>query len=136
MVKKLSAVSIVAIIGIFLGCPRTTEITPTPPEINDQAMCKVACDHIGPEGLRCDEGLPIDMGKACLADTQCDTHQLCSAGRCIVTCERFCIDTENNGVWLDPTCVSTVKSCSEIDSCPRTIVKKCSGNECYVPERR
>ena len=137
MIKKLSAVTMVVIITNILGCPQgPLKVTPQPPEVTDQAMCKEACDHIGPKGLNCDEGRPIDMKMSCKSDNDCNTNQSCnSSGRCEVSCERFCIDTENNGVWLDPVCVAHVKSCSEIDGCPAAI-PVCSPNSCPVPETK
>lgn len=136
MLKYLSAVSMVTFLVNILGCPQGIQVTPQPYEITDQGMCKAACDHIGPSGLDCDEGKPIVMKGLCKVDTDCDTNQTCNAsGRCEVTCERFCIDVENNGVWLDPTCLSKVKSCSEIDNCPATHPVACTENECKMPPK-
>ena len=138
MTKKLSAVTMVLIAVNIFGCPKTfTGVTPQPPEVTDQAKCKEACDHIGPKGLNCEEGMPIDMKKLCKVDVDCDTNQTCNvAGHCEVSCERFCIDTENQGVWLDPVCVAGVKTCSEIDKCPAPVpAAACGPNECPLPPK-
>ena len=90
------------------------EPTPLPPDIH---MCKVACDHIGPpttenpDALNCPDGQPIDMlpdGGGCefgVDEVNC------------VSCEKFCKDTMNQRVWLEPTCVSQIVSCDQIESC-------------------
>jgi hypothetical protein len=122
MKKKIAAVTILSIVACFLGCPHTNEITPMPPKITDQDQCAPACANL--QKLGCEEGKPIDMKRACSADTDCDSHQTCAAGRCTASCETFCRSTENAGVWLDPVCVSKITSCGQIDSCPMLEKKK------------
>ena len=104
----------------YLGCPHT-EVTPMPPTVTDQNLCPAACANL--QKLGCDEGKPIDMKRACLKDGDCDTNQSCSAGTCTASCEAFCRSTENEGVWLDPGCVSRITSCKQIDSCPVPVKK-------------
>lgn len=99
------------------------KVTPQPAAI-DSTDCAAACANL--ERLQCPEGAPIDMGKSCKETNQClgldgkpDTKQYCGTnGHCMVTCTAFCIDTQNQGVWLDPTCVKNITSCEQLNSCP------------------
>lgn len=114
------------------------KVTPQPPVINDSHECEAACANL--QRLRCPEGEPIDMGKSCKEVNQCvgldgkpDPKQYCGTnGHCMVTCVQFCIDTQNQGVWLDPACVKQITSCEQIHSCP--VPKKprptCEGPAC------
>jgi len=121
--KYCKAVAFLFISMFIPGCPQTTRITPQPPVVTDQAMCPLACEHIGPTGLKCEEGNPIDMKKACNDTADCMKGAECFAKKCIVSCTQFCIDTENVGVWLDPGCVAGVTSCNEIETCPMPVKK-------------
>lgn len=131
MKKILTVLSMVSIFTIFVGCPKGQQVSPMPPVVTDQNMCAAACDHIGPKGLNCKQGQPIDMKVACTSDAQCLKGQHCSSGECFTSCADFCVTTENVGIWLDPTCVATVASCDLIDSCPAPVAGKlgpCLGN--------
>ena len=114
-------------------------VSAAPSTVTDQSSCQAACDNI--KSLGCAEANPIDMGTKCNADTDCmgpdgkhDTYQTCSAaGGCIVTCANFCVSTENTGVWLSPTCVVSVTSCSAIDQCSLSQTgTTCTGSSCKV----
>lgn len=99
------------------GCPRSSEITPTPPIITDQNNCEAACAQL--KRLECEEGTPLvpnDAGTCVISDT-CGVGQTCVDGKCAWTCTKFCTDTENAGVFLDPTCVMHVTSCDQVDRC-------------------
>jgi hypothetical protein len=125
-------------------CNNGRKVTPNPPVITDQGDCEAACSNL--KALGCREGDPIDMNTKCNVDADClgldgkpDSRQQCSAlGTCYVSCTNFCIETENQGVWLDPTCVKNIKSCSEINSCPKlsdaseagTAATSCTGPTC------
>lgn len=113
MMKTLFA--IIALSLLVSGCPRI-EVTPNPPVITDQANCSSACARL--KILRCEEGTDLDMKKACVTIDECGKGQTCVDGRCIVTCTQFCTDTENRGVFLDPTCVMNITSCDQIERCP------------------
>ena len=124
-------------------------VTPAPPVVTDQSDCAAACDNL--RHLGCDEGNPIDMGTKCKVNSDCkdvngntDAKQSCSAlGTCMVSCVNFCIDTENQGVWLDPTCVKNISNCNQINSCPTPKPKpaaaapacKGEGGVCQVPRQ-
>lgn len=118
--KKIITAIVMAISLATVSCPHQM-VTPMPPDIKDQSFCKAACDHIGPTDLRCDEGMPIVMKGICNVNVDCDQNQTCQSGRCQVTCEQFCIDTENAGIFLSPSCVVGVTSCSQINDCPKAI---------------
>jgi len=103
---------------LFFACKNNVEITPQPPIIVDQHMCSAACANL--QSLKCEDGNYIDSKKHCDSTYECIPGQLCMSGTCHTSCEDFCIETQNAGVWLDPTCVSKINSCPEIDSCPQT----------------
>lgn len=132
-----SVVLFTGIALIFVGCPKVPSVTPQPPVVVDQDKCQAACDNL--KALGCFEGQPIDMHTKCLINAECGVGQTCSAlGTCITPCVTFCVDTENQGVWLDPACVATITACNQIDNCPLAQPKAsaCNGNSCPMPEHR
>ena len=136
IVKKISGLLLFACTALlFVGCPKNPGVTPQPPVITDQDKCQAACANL--QHLGCDEGNPIDMHTKCLITADCASGQTCSAlGTCMVTCVQFCIDTENQGVWLDPACVASITSCSQIDQCPAakaTAPRACNEESCPMP---
>lgn len=114
--RFLATVAWVASVPFLITCKQGTEVTPQPPVITDQHMCSSACARL--YSLKCEEGDPIDMKKSCESSSDCVPGQYCIRHTCHVSCEDFCVDTENAGVWLDPTCVSKIVSCSQVNSCP------------------
>ncbi len=76
---------------ILLGaqCQKMDPILPT-----DTDMCPAACERL--RELECSEGEDLADG---------------------TPCEIFCVETQNNGFPLNPTCVSGLQSCGEIDNC-------------------
>lgn len=98
------------------------EVTPTPPVIEDRHLCMDACTNL--RSLGCVEGDYIDTQKKCADSLQCAFGQDCLLGTCQASCETFCFETESNGVWLDPGCVSQITSCDMIESCPALIPKQ------------
>jgi hypothetical protein len=132
----------VAILG---ACDCTSSSAPKPVVtipalVTDQANCPGACAHL--VALGCAEGNPISMGKACQTDDDCvgldgktpDLLQACVSAQCTVSCTNFCIATENEGVYLDPTCVMSITACSQVNTCPAlsTTGTTCSGSACKV----
>lgn len=107
--KKLFAILPFVFMFACAHCGESIKPTPLPPDIH---MCKVACDHIGPEGLNCPDGQPIDM----LFPDKNGCEDGVNETTC-VSCEKFCKDTMNQRVWLEPTCVSQIVSCDQIESC-------------------
>lgn len=116
MIKQLCTVSIISTLMALSGCPRSVDVTPMPPVVTDQGACAPACANL--QKLNCKEGQPIDMKMRCATSQNCSGKATCVGGKCVTSCTDFCVDTENEGVWLDPTCVATVTSCGDIDKCP------------------
>lgn len=125
-----------------VSCNQGRAVSPSPPVITDQAECVAACDNL--RALGCPEGNPIDMKHTCHVAADCkdfsgnvDPKQACAAnGECMVTCAQFCIDTEDAGVWLDPGCVRSIRSCDQVESCPMAVPKQpintCEGPACSL----
>jgi hypothetical protein len=112
----------VLLAAIFVGCPKSLGVTSQPPVVTDQDQCVPACAKL--KELHCADGEPIDMKKSCVIQAECGPGQTCSGGTCHASCEQFCRDTEDQGVWLDPICVSQITSCDQVDSCPTPQPKK------------
>jgi len=106
---KNKVIIILSTLIVTAFCTCSPHPTPFPPDIQ---TCEEACNHIGPDGLNCEEGQPIDM-------LWPDAHG-CVNGidevKC-VSCKKFCEDTMNQRVWLEPSCVLTINSCDQIESC-------------------
>lgn len=108
--------------------------SPHPVTVTDQGNCPAACGRL--KALGCPEANPIDMHGQCHVDADClgpdarpDPFQTCSAaGTCMETCTNFCVETEDNGVYLDPTCVANVMSCAEVNTCPMVTSTGTQGN--------
>lgn len=131
-------ISVVVFSACALGCKNNGGmITPNPPVITDQAFCQAACDNL--QSLGCQEAQPISMGTQCSNDADCkdldgnaDKFQTCVQHMCETSCTNFCISTENQGVWLDPICVSKIVTCDDINLCPapRKPEPSCIGPAC------
>lgn len=121
MTKKLSALFVLFSL-VTVGCPRQPVMNPVP--VLDVDMCPAACSHL--RDLKCKEGEPITMAtEVCAGPSQCPAKgSSCVDGHCVASCETFCQDVELAGVWLDPMCVSSVKTCGEIDRCPLTSARR------------
>lgn len=77
------------------GCPAPERVVPEPvvPEVKDSEWCAAAEKNL--LALGCEEGKPTKRGKS-FTD--------------------FCVETQKEGgIDLHPKCLSTVKSCDEID---------------------
>ena len=85
----------------FLGgcgsCPKDPTLILQP---NDTAQCGAACAHL--VTLGCPEGQPLGDG---------------------TSCEKFCVDTQQAGHALAPSCIVTIKACPELAKCqaPRVL---------------
>ena len=67
---------------------------PTPHPAQDTDMCPAACERL--RELGCEEGEPLEDG---------------------TSCEAFCVETQESGHALNPTCVMQIDSCGEIEAC-------------------
>lgn len=80
---------------VFLATTASTcEKKPDPILPTDTADCSDACDRL--RELHCTEGEPAEDG---------------------TPCEIFCVDTQTSGYPLSPSCVKSIKACSEVDEC-------------------
>lgn len=80
---------------VFLqGATCQSRPPPIPIEPFDTHNCAAACMRL--QDLGCPEGLPLEDG---------------------TTCTRFCIETQQSGHALNPTCVMTMSSCAELAAC-------------------
>ena len=73
-------------------CNKLTPV-PVPVEPTDTADCGAACQHL--RDLGCEEGQPLEDG---------------------TTCEVFCVDTQQAGHALAPSCVVTITTCAELET--------------------
>lgn len=118
--NKFSYLIIATLLVNILGCPAVDEKQKAPqPDPGAEVKCRAACDRIGPKGLNCEEGQPIVMKETCSADggSRCKPPASCAAGKCVVDCVTFCVETTAAGAGISPECVSRVKSCAELDAC-------------------
>lgn len=84
---------------LLAGCPPKPP-RPAPVIPLDTDLCPEACEHLrsiprspGSDVIGCEEGEDLPDG---------------------TSCEMFCIDTQSYGVALKPSCVLTIKHCSEL----------------------
>lgn len=109
---RLTLAAIVGLLAFLaLGCPHQVDReapSPAPIVPPDTDLCGKMCQHIGPKdkgGLGCEEGMPVyDSDKPGPKDVP------------NVSCEEFCRTSQDRGAFLNPRCVSLVKSCNDIES--------------------
>jgi len=103
--KKLSSFLLFLMLLILIpSCIETQKpgVSPTVP--TDTAFCRPGCEHLqsltGKDGkLSCEEARPLHM----------------PSGE-IISCEKFCQDTQNAGRNLYPSCWLEVTSCDQIET--------------------
>lgn len=96
--------------GLFLcqlGCPAPQQPLPQPAVITDTEHCGPACTHL--MELGCPEGFPISVATG-------------DGGTRQASCVEYCKNTQDQGIWLNPSCVETITTCSQIEDC--AIIKK------------
>jgi len=88
------------------GCPPTEDTNYPPPPIPppDTDLCDAMCDHIGPDGLGCEEG--EDVYNSDIEGPKDVPNQ---------SCGDFCRELQDKGVFVNPRCVATVPSCDVIE---------------------
>ena len=84
----------VAVVFILVSCSGTFDVVPTPNVPTDTPNCNSACARLNE--LKCEEGKPLEDG---------------------TTCETFCINTQNSGHALNPSCVMKITACDQINTC-------------------
>jgi hypothetical protein len=98
------------------GCPppEPKPIPPPNPPV-DTDWCKAMCDHLGPDNLDCEEGTDVyNSDKPGPKDVPNQT------------CEDWCVEMQDKGLFLNPRCVSTVPSCREIEEYRQKEPKSCA----------
>lgn len=90
--RRIAVAVFVVWIGGFLVGGHCGPPTPTPVEPPDTSDCPAACERL--QELGCPEGEPLSDG---------------------TTCVEFCIETQQRGHALNPSCVRTITRCSELD---------------------
>jgi hypothetical protein len=91
---------------LFLsGCiPLEAQQDTTPRPVPEGSPCAQMCEHIGPNGLGCEEGQPVY-----------DSDVAGPPGVPNESCVTFCNKQLDNGVDIFPECIARVKSCDEIE---------------------
>lgn len=90
---------------VLTSCPGPAPVPPLPGPQPDSSYCAQMCDHIGPNGLKCQEGNPIY-----------DSDLPGPAGVPNESCTDFCTKQQGNGVFINPKCVAQVAACADIES--------------------
>lgn len=107
--KKLIFPTLFAItlLTVIVGCP-PAPVPPHPtPVVTDTFLCPDADTH---------------MAALCQADPVknaycCQVDALTKKGK---NYTQFCIEKQNQGIFLNPRCVSQVTSCEQIDVCTQS----------------
>ncbi len=97
MKKFFQSVLMVASFLLLSGATCRGPVVPVVIEPEDTIRCPAACEHL--RALGCEEGTPLADG---------------------TTCETFCVDTQKNGYPLNPTCIMSIKKCTEVEGCTKT----------------
>lgn len=112
--------SLVCLMTCFLGCPSglgiNGQVERVIVDFNDNGACNQACVKLS--SLGCVEAQPLKADRQCVEDSDCPDISSCIRGECETSCLDFCIATQDNGVWLNPTCVMNIKTCDELNLCP------------------
>lgn len=83
---------------INISCNPAANRGPRPtPVVRDSEYCYDAEENL--KWLKCEEGKPTKGGKRFAV---------------------FCIETQDNGIFINPLCLSKIKDCSEVDTCTRS----------------
>ena len=96
--------SLIIVISFISCIPRDNIVRPEPKEPEDTDWCKAGCEHLmtlpGQDGLPgCVEGRPL---------------YLSNGGK--VSCEQFCVETQQKGRALNPKCWTTLNSCEDLET--------------------
>ena len=93
--KILRLLALMMLVLMMLGAScRGVHLPPIAVEPNDTENCPAACENL--RLLGCPEGLPVENGD---------------------TCEKVCVDQQQQGLPRNPTCVMKMSACSELEGC-------------------
>jgi len=104
MTRHLLAFSFALLVA---GCPPMEEpVSPSPTIIDppDTDLCDDMCAHIGPEGLKCEEG--EDVYNDDLPGDKDVPNQ---------SCADFCRELQEQKVMVNPKCILLTPTCEEIE---------------------
>lgn len=96
------------------GCPPVDPVSPSPNPPPDTDLCDKMCEHIGPNGLKCEEGQPVynnDLPGPANVPNQ--------------SCAENCRELQTKGLFVNPRCVATVPSCDKIEDYRQKSVDAC-----------
>lgn len=99
--------SLIFATALIDGCP-SQPVQPHPtPEVADTALCPNADEH---------------LTQLCQADPVKNKYccQVVAPTKKGKNFTQFCIEKQNEGLFLNPRCLSTVTSCDQIDVCTKT----------------
>lgn len=108
---------------LLIGCPppqKDPAIPPPNPPV-DTDWCEEMCNHIGPtsedfpKALACEEG--EDVYNSDIEGPKDVPNQ---------TCEVWCVEMQDKGVFVNPRCVSTVPNCDVIEDYRQKDPKSCA----------
>jgi hypothetical protein len=107
--------ALVLFAAITIGCLHDREApSPNPTPVPDTNLCGQMCQHLGPQGLKCQEGNPVyDSDKPGSKDVPNES------------CEEFCKLGQDRGYFLNPRCLITVPSCDKIESFRKKAPETC-----------
>lgn len=99
--------SVIFSTALVINCGSTTVQSHPTPVVTDTAMCVTADQH---------------LASLCSADSSknaycCLVDALTKKGK---NYTQFCIEKQNEGVFLNPRCISQVTSCDQIDACTQS----------------
>lgn len=112
--------SLLALSGLLLlGCPVGDRESPSvaPLPVPDTELCGQMCKHIGPDGLKCEEG-----------DSVYDSDVAGPVDVPNVTCEDFCMKSQGSGYFMNPRCLLQVPSCDLIEAYRKKSPDTCKEN--------
>jgi hypothetical protein len=89
----MKRIALVFVILFTVSCCGGLRPPPVPIEPDDTHNCAAACENL--RKLGCPEGDPVDA----------------------VTCEKDCVDIQESGHALNPTCVMKITACDQINAC-------------------
>lgn len=117
MAFRLSLVLLVLLVvscsSVFRPIKDGYEPPPNIVEEEGKDLCDEVCRKIGPSGLSCEEGLPVEA-----PDDWNGSRVTCAEGEeACVSCVDFCVYQHENGVTWNTACiVREVNACADIEA--------------------
>jgi len=89
------------------SCPKPPVAAHPTPVVTDTAMCVEADQHLA---ALCNAD-PSKNAYCCIVDAKTKKGK---------TYTQFCIEKQNQGIFLNPKCISQIKDCGEINNCTQS----------------